>query len=203
MSSLLAIRLLTAFFCPCLLSSAGVERPDRLCLLSSCEEPVDGLLELVLTGVGGGTFPLSPPPVARPEVGVVADGLVLRVTAVPFSPTLCSDEVEELGLFVPVDPREDLGLGLGEIPGLFPPFTELPSLCCNTGMPLLVGVLIRDVEPGAPVLAPTDLPDDGGGGFDAGFDCRESEPCRRNGTFDGFCSSLFVLLVVVVVVAGV
>lgn len=187
MSSLLAIRLLTAFFCPCLLSSAGVERPDRLCLLSSCEEPVDGLLELVLTGVGGGTFPLSPPPAARPEVGVVADGLVLRVTAVPFSPTLCSDEVEELGLFVPVDPREDLGLGLGEIPGLFPPFTE---------------VLIRDVEPGAPVLAPTDLPVDDGGGFDAGFDCRESEPCRRNGTFDGFCSSLFVLLVVVVV-AGV
>lgn len=91
------------------------------------EEPVDGLLELVLTGVGGGTFPLSPPPAARPEVGVVADGLVLRVTAVPFSPTLCSDEVEELGLFVPVDPREDLGLGLGEIPGLFPPFTELKN----------------------------------------------------------------------------
>lgn len=93
----------------------------------TCEEPVDGLLELVLTGVGGGTFPLSPPPAARPEVGVVADGLVLRVTAVPFSPTLCSDEVEELGLFVPVDPREDLGLGLGEIPGLFPPFTELKN----------------------------------------------------------------------------
>lgn len=64
-------------------------------------------------------------------------------------------------------------------------------------------VLIREVEPGAPVLAPTDLPVDDGGGFDAGFDCRESEPCRRNGTFDGFCSSLFVLLVVVVVVAGV
>lgn len=62
--------------------------------------------------------------------------------------------------------------------------------------------MIRDVEPGAPVLAPTDLPADDGGGFDAGFDCRESEPCRRNGTFDGFCSSLFVLLVVVVV-AGV
>lgn len=93
----------------------------------TCEEPVDGLLELVLTGVGGGTFPLSPPTAARPEVGVVADGLVLRVTAVPFSPTLCSDEVEELGLFVPVDPREDLGLGLGEIPGLFPPFTELKN----------------------------------------------------------------------------
>lgn len=93
----------------------------------TCEEPVVGLLELVLTGVGGGTFPLSPPPAARPEVGVVADGLVLRVTAVPFSPTLCSDEVEELGLFVPVDPREDLGLGLGEIPGLFPPFTELKN----------------------------------------------------------------------------
>lgn len=104
----------------------------------TCEEPVDGLLELVLTGVGGGTFPLSPPPAARPEVGVVADGLVLRVTAVPFSPTLCSDEVEELGLFVPVDPREDLGLGLGEIPGLFPPFTELknqgqysPQITCH------------------------------------------------------------------------
>lgn len=93
----------------------------------TCEDPVEGLFELVLAGVGGGTFPLSPPPGARPEAGVVADGLVLRVTAVPFSPTLCSDEVEELGLFVPVDPREDLGLGLGEIPGLFPPFTELKN----------------------------------------------------------------------------
>lgn len=93
----------------------------------TCEEPVEGLFEVVLTGVGGGTLPLSPPPEARPEVVVVADGLVLRVTVPPFSPTLCSDEVEELGLFVPVDPREDLGLGVGEIPGLLPPFTELKN----------------------------------------------------------------------------
>jgi hypothetical protein len=77
-------------------------------------------------GVGGGTLLLSPPAGALPDEGVLTDGLVRRVTAVPlFSPTLCSEEVEELGLFVPVDPKEDLGLGLGEIPGLFPPFTAL------------------------------------------------------------------------------
>lgn len=52
-------------------------------------------------------------------------------------------------------------------------------------------VLIRDVELGAPDLAPADLP---AGGFDGGFRC-ESEPCRRNGTFDGLVSSLFELLV--------
>lgn len=148
----------------------------------------DGRLEVVLTGVGGGTLL---PAEGLPAVGVVVGVLVRLVTVPPFSPTLCRDEVEELGLLVPVDPSDDLGLGLGEIPGLFPPFTALPILCCNTGMPRPAGVLIRDVELGAPDLAPADLP---AGGFDGGFRC-ESEPCRRNGTFDGLVSSLFELLV--------
>lgn len=61
--------------------------------------------------------------------------------------------------------------------------------------------MIRDVELGVFVLVFIDLSvDDGGGGFDVGFDCREFEFCRRNGIFDGFCFFLFVLLVVVVVV---
>lgn len=146
MSSLLAIILLTAFFCTCLLSSPGVVRPPLPGLLSSCEDPVDGLLEVLLTGVGGGTLLLSPPAAPLPDEGVVAVVLVRRVAPPPLSPILCSEDVEELGLLVPVDPREDLGLGLGEIPGLFPPFTELPGLFRNTGMPLLTGFLIRDVE---------------------------------------------------------
>lgn len=70
---------------------------------------------------------LSPPAEALPDDGVLTEVLVLRVTVPLFSPTLCSEDVEELGLFVPVDPREDLGLGLGEIPGLFPPFTALKN----------------------------------------------------------------------------
>ena len=82
----------------------------------------DGRLEVVLTGVGGGTLL---PAEGLPAVGVVVGVLVRLVTVPPFSPTLCRDEVEELGLLVPVDPSDDLGLGLGEIPGLFPPFTAL------------------------------------------------------------------------------
>lgn len=56
-------------------------------------------------------------------------------------------------------------------------------------------VLIREVElgpPAAPVLAPADLPV---GRFDGGF-WFGSEPCRRSGTFVGFCWSLFTLLLV-------
>lgn len=85
------------------------------------------MFELVLIGVGGGTFFLFFFFAVRSEVGVVVDGLVFRVIVVFFFLILCNDEVEEFGLFVFVDFREDFGLGFGEIFGLFLLFIELKN----------------------------------------------------------------------------